>query len=568
MSKLISAELLDETRHKWTSLPFKYKQEILELSFIRQFVSARLYFQPNTKQRDVYKQLERKLKNILNISRLHIKYYHQAEGQDVQFLQSLTDQKVFNKLTFGSDIAEQDHGLSEYFVNTKIFEKAQDGEINILIGPKGSGKTAILKKLESSQRIGYSITITPEVFATSMLAQFVSDNKGIWDEQEAFVSTWIFTIFTEVYKRINDNPRGIPKKVLTKIRMFLRSNSDYQDLDLFTRFIGYLKRIEAVKFGSKEITLKTKELQKLYALEEIYAVVPDLRSGLKENILILIDELDQGWDNSDHSNKFVASLLQAATKIQNIGLRVKVIVFVRSEIFDLIKSQLDQLDKLRSGIGVISWKQNQLASLIIKRAAYSVGYNIEHVPPELVARIFGESIQGLTGFEYIISRTTMRPRELLQFVRHSHGIAVESKEKTISKNAILEAEEEYSQWKIEHLCSEYKYIYPELQELLLSFRGYGPVLSPADISELIKTHKDGYEGTDIPEWLIKSGKEIVQILYSIDFIGVSRPGELSNKHGLLNSYEFSYERSAINAKNALSYLLHPIFWKALELSEI
>jgi len=207
------------------------------------------------------------------------------------------------------------------------------------------------------------VVITPEVFATSMLRKFVEDSEGAWDEDEAFISTWIFTIFVEVFKRICEKSRGVPEKALRGIREFLRDNAAYQQMDLFTRFIGYLKRIQLIKIGEYELTVKTRLLQDLYSLSSVYELIPNLRTGLKDDILILIDELDQGWDNSAHSNRFIGSLLQAAVRIKRLGLKVRVIVFIRSEIFDLVKYDLDQLDKVRSTIEMLRWTSAELGGL-------------------------------------------------------------------------------------------------------------------------------------------------------------------------------------------------------------
>jgi len=82
----------------------------------------------------------------------------------------------------------------------------------------------------------------------------------------------------------------------------------------------------------------------------------------------------------------------------------------------------------------------------------------------------------MSGFDYMVSRTTKRPRELLQFVRQAHDIAIESGDNEINSQSIIIAEEDFSSWKLEHLCAEYKYILPGLDELLWMFRAQGPVL--------------------------------------------------------------------------------------------
>jgi DNA replication protein DnaC len=67
-------------------------------------------------------------------------------------LKSLIDQPdLFQKLKFGDDVAERDSDLHQYFVSTYEFQQAEEGNTNVIIGPKGSGKTATLRSLEKSR---------------------------------------------------------------------------------------------------------------------------------------------------------------------------------------------------------------------------------------------------------------------------------------------------------------------------------------------------------------------------------------------------------------------------------
>jgi energy-coupling factor transporter ATP-binding protein EcfA2 len=475
----------------------------------------------------------------------------------------------FQTISFGADVAERDLNLMNYFISTKTFDRVAKGDASVVIGPKGSGKSAILKALAAYRGEKNSITITPEVFATSMLRQVINDNQGLWDEEQAFVSTWIFTILIEVFKRVAQDPRGVPPNTLKKLRAFLRDNVQYQELDMFTRFIGYLKKIEGVKIGTYEITIKTRMLQELYSLAPLYELVPSLR-GAGGGIIILLDELDQGWDNSPHSNRFIASLLKAAIKIQNLGLKAHVVAFLRSEIFDLIKDQLDHLDKLRSSIEFIVWTDGELADLIIKRVAHSikVPYQRTGYELEMLTKLFDFNIDGMPGFTYLLSRTSLRPREVLQFIRHAHRLGCDAQARGFTEDIVRKAEEDYSAWKLEHLGSEYAHIYPHLSDLIWSFRGNGPVLSDTDVFSIIKDYREGMsDSTEVP-WLKSDDIDVAQVLYRVEFLGVPRPVTNKRRPGLFGMYEFAYERRAGSVRMKNSFCIHPAFWAVLEVPRI
>jgi hypothetical protein len=562
------AELNGMTRASWVQLPRRKQERILtDLKFVKRWDGAQIFFDAPYPVDFVTSRLKQFLESLIGSA--DVTFFSSAaltaRRAAERFEAVILDPNKFHALSFGADVAERDTDLLEYFISTKAFERASSGAASVIIGPKGSGKTAILKALQSKWGEQNTIVITPEVFATSMLRQVVEGHEGVWEEDQAFTSTWIFTILVEVFKRLSANPKGVPANTLKKLRTFLRDNANYQELDLFTRFIGYLRRIEGVKVGPYELTVKTRLLQELYSLSSLYEIVPSLR-GAGGEIFILLDELDQGWDNSRHANRFVASLLQAAIKIQSLGLKAHVVAFLRSEIFDLIKDQLDQLDKLRSSIEIIKWSDGEFADLIVKRIAHSLAFSHSRTGHEIaiVSALFDGNFQGMNGFFYVLSRTSFRPREILQFVSHAHRLAVEAGQTPISTDTVFKAEEDFSFWKLEHICSEYAHIYPKLKELLGTFRAEGPVMSEVDTLSVIDRYTSQV-GDARPSWACISPQEILQILYDIEFVGIPRPQPAKNRSGIVAQYEFAYERRAANLRSVSSFLVHPAFWSALEI---
>lgn len=560
------AEIQGLTRSNWTKLPKRFKERMIqELDFVKKIEGGRIFFKTPMPEEEVSAPLKKYLEKTVGSSDVIFQTSEtlRAENEARQF--ECVIKNKFQNLSFGIDVAERDTDLLEYFISTQSFIRANEGKASVIIGPKGSGKSAILRAVQSKHGERNTIEITPEIFATSMLKQVLEDHQGLWEEDQAFVATWIFTILVEVFKRFSDNPRGVPSATLKKMRVFLHDNADYKDLDLFTRFIGYLRRIEGVKIGPYELTVKTRMLQDLYALAPLYEIVPGLR-GAGGEIYILLDELDQGWDNTPHSNQFIASLLKAAIKIQSLGLNAHVITFIRSEIFDLIKDKLDQLDKLRSSIELIRWTDGELANLLLKRLAHSSSfiYTKTNHEIDIVNALFEGTFSGMKGFQYILSRTSLRPREVLQFITHAHRLAVESGYSSITQEILFKAEEDFSRWKIEHICSEYTHIYPMLKDLLWSFRSEGPAMSEPDVISVI----DRYilQAETLPAWASISKNGLLQLLYDIEFIGVPRPRATPNRSGIVSQYEFAYERRSANVRFAQTFLIHPAFWSVLEIT--
>src|SRR5262249_35792744 len=86
------------------------------------------------------------------------------------------DASIVNRLFFGRDDAEQDlvNGLlREGFLSTKAFEEALSGRKNLIIGRKGSGKSAICMRLTTAvEHTGRTCLITPDDAAGDELRRF------------------------------------------------------------------------------------------------------------------------------------------------------------------------------------------------------------------------------------------------------------------------------------------------------------------------------------------------------------------------------------------------------------
>jgi polynucleotide 5'-kinase involved in rRNA processing len=60
---------------------------------------------------------------------------------------------VLDSLTFGQRVAEDEREeLADYFVETDQWQKVESGQIDVVFGPKGAGKSAIYTSLMNRER--------------------------------------------------------------------------------------------------------------------------------------------------------------------------------------------------------------------------------------------------------------------------------------------------------------------------------------------------------------------------------------------------------------------------------
>jgi hypothetical protein len=119
-------------------------------------------------------------------------------------------------------------------------------------------------------------------------------------------------------KELNKTGSNFKKGSAAKVYNYLRDHIEGQQSNPIGVMISYLKRIEGLKVGSYEAKMKTKELEKLYRLEEINELIPSIIEVCeKKKVVVLVDELDKGWDSSEDAKGFIAGLFQAAIAIKS-----------------------------------------------------------------------------------------------------------------------------------------------------------------------------------------------------------------------------------------------------------
>jgi ABC-type cobalamin/Fe3+-siderophores transport system ATPase subunit len=100
-----------------------------------------------------------------------------------------------SSVTFGAPAAERDiaQGLEDYFVESAAFGRVQDGTKKIVLGNRGTGKSAIFKVLAERERQQGTIVLelAPEDYSYEMLASVLAtEAQGSWAKHGAYAAAW------------------------------------------------------------------------------------------------------------------------------------------------------------------------------------------------------------------------------------------------------------------------------------------------------------------------------------------------------------------------------------------
>lgn len=498
--------------------------------------------------------------------------YPQERGSDA-LQRALSHGLIESGLDFGSDVAERDEGLTRYFITTTSYKAVESHKRHIVVGPKGSGKSAILKEL--SKRELNTLVITPEHYATDIL-ETIKKVASV-SEVAAYTTTWKYTLLVEIFRKLIQRQVG-DNRGLAEIRKYLVSRGHLNgDLSLFERFMGYLKRITQLKGkvspAEGQVYADTaEELNKLFKMDELLQLLPALERVLrKSSFTVYLDELDQSWNNTDTANGFLTALLIAAIQLRGISENLHVVVFLRSEIFDMLKPHLAQLDKLRSDIEALHWSKKELTNLVVSRAVDSLKITADFEAADAIKYLFPGTFEdtSISSFEYLLSRTSMRPREVIQFCNLALRIAQDDGLSTISVDSIQRAEEQFSSWKLEHIVSENMFIYPGLDNLLEQLRGHLRLLDKTSLHGLLADLiLNALDASPQPAWLKPNlGVEsLLKLLYELEVIGIERPEARTSHSDLLwEQYDYVFARPKARPEESGTFLFHPGLWKSLDL---
>lgn len=414
----------------------------------------------------------------------------------------------------GAAAAEDDDlFLSECFLDTGDLEALIDchDPRRIVLGRTGIGKTALLNQLIKEKNV---IAINPETLSfnyltNSSILQFFLEAGVKLDLFFKLLWRHIFTVEL-IKKRYNITSETAKKSFLTRIQTLVGQDKKKE------RAINYLlqwgdKFWEQTEYRIKEITgrienelqgsigtkitpleLSAKAATRLSEEEKVEVVqrgqavineiqmreLADVMTFLDEDIFddekqhyyITIDKLDENWIEDRFRYILIRSLIETIRDFQKVR-NIKIIIVLRTDllerVFRLTRDPGFQEEKYRSLFLQLKWNENQLKELLDKRVNHLVR---QTYTKQLVGYkdLLPTRMDNKPAITYMIERTLMRPRELIEFFNNC--IVLAEAHPSINKKMLLTAEGEYSKNRLRSLQDEWLADYPTLIDFTFLLR--------------------------------------------------------------------------------------------------
>lgn len=326
-----------------------------------------------------------------------------------------------------------------------------------------------------------------------------------------------------------------------------------------SKLIGQVQSLKVGAFGSGiEAAFKSGQEPRELAPALTDAITQHLVAPLQDSAwLVLLDQLDESWDGSDSKKDLLVGLLKAVKRINdNFGWRsdpirgARAIAFLRTDINDSLR--FDDKDKHRSSQIEISWTHEQLREMIQSR----VGLNeVDDLFDTRTSQRKGRIPKA--SFNYLVSPTFMRPRDLIQFLIELQKADPDAT--TISKKSVEGTERTYSRDKVDDLRNEYRKAAPWVDDALDALK-QGPNKFDSR-SELVAHLTAKTPQTHLAGSAIKNVDGLVDWMIETSILGAAL------RKVATETIKFRCEGDPVSLEGDSTAWVHPALFAGLSLSE-
>ena len=407
--------------------------------------------------------------------------------------QKIPERKLLSKISVGDPTAENEMAdLGDYYLETDEFIRALRGEVNLVVGRKGTGKTALFIQLRDAKRAIPSnvvIDLKPEGYQLVKLKEHVLTFMTEGAQQHLITAFWEYLLVLEIIHKILESDKIIHMRDhrLTQPYNNLKELYGINDLsyegDFSERLIKLCNSLanecknlnkdkeEGVSITSAAITevLYRHDFKQLLQALEGYL-------KMKGEGWLLFDNIDKGWSvgGIDETDTFILRcLIDASRKLERDlrkrGIDFHSITFIRDDVYHLLMDRSSDYGKeMRVSL---DWSDGDvLGKLLEKRISTSLEDNeIDTKTSQLWLKMAVSHYDGVSSLDYMIERSLMRPRNLLKIFKHCLSYAIKLDHERIEIDDISRGLRAYSQDLLIDVDRELSDVLPTAKGIIYEF---------------------------------------------------------------------------------------------------
>jgi len=276
-------------------------------------------------------------------------------------------------LKFGAEEAERDELLDESFVRRRGMDAIIGMRRSIIVGDRGSGKSAIFRKLAAGTAIDRDrMDICPVANTGDLLHRIVE--KDAWLDADALRAAWIVVVASVVASAV---PASASKKLRRNATdLCIAFGLPTEQPSLLRRALPTAFRLlggTTLKFAVGPVNLEAqlpsgsggRPSKASVDVESFLQEADALLGESARRVVVMFDRIDEifKYDRA-RQEAVVQALLQAEGHV-SLFERIGLVVFLRTDLFELYDIQ--EKNKLVSRTLTLDWSEEEWLQVLVRR---------------------------------------------------------------------------------------------------------------------------------------------------------------------------------------------------------
>ena len=499
-------------------------------------------------------------------------------------MSSHTGDKAFIS-PFGFNDADKEEKILPqlYLRETGFNRQALDPLVSVIIGRRGSGKTALAQFLKFEKEDRYDVYVDvdePDTYGQILLElskrvdhnaalNVVDDVSKMWE-----LAFWT-SLMSEVLE-INGIESSDDKKKVLKYLTAVNVRAGRGTQVIRTVF-KVLAEFAAERAGAVvDLIFRVNDILKSVEFEEAKGAIYRYLEGGRKAVIV-IDTLEQYDVRRTEMQQALGAMLHAVTQfaLGKVHHNIQVKCFLPGEIVPyMLESTIQNIGKTFEFPVYLLWRPKDLLRLVCSRYYYfikrdypDIARSIPKVNWDSYAdvrtkiwdRFFPEKISNRHGkqedsFQYIIRHTQLRPRQIIWLCNSIAQVAYDRKVfPRFESQDVVRGVHGVEEFIASEILNSYSKVYPAMRQILNCFRGESNVLDRAAyLDKLAPRTRKAW-----PESMPYDRGTLWQMVSEIGFLG-----SVVEKTDRFYEAQFEYttrDRLILNEDEECA--IHPIFYK-------
>jgi hypothetical protein len=369
---------------------------------------------------------------------------------------------ALRKLSFGNQVAEEERDtLKGYFVETQAWDRINNGEIDIIYGPKGAGKSALYFLIQENidgffdRRV---LLIAAENPQGTPAFKDLETNPPTSERE--FTAIWKLYFLSLLGRAVEEY--GIDNLYGKELKAALVAHNLLPDrrtglgniLSSVRRYISALFNPKSVETGltvdqhsglptgaTAKIVFRDPAIEErrdgFQSVDELLSIASSALDAAAYDVWFMIDRLDVAFNDSSELEKNAIRALFRAYRDMRSHSRISLKIFLRTDIWNRVTEEgFSEATHLSRDMH-IKWNKQSLQNLVIRRllnnaelvSLYSIDkedvLNSSNRQDELFARLFPDQVElgekQSTTLDWLLKRTAdgtkeSQPRDIILFL--------------------------------------------------------------------------------------------------------------------------------------------------------